>query len=172
MTYGLSLKRTLLPKTFPFNTSLPGDYNQANCLAAIAATQVLEVHAKTIRQSVADFGGVNGRMEKINRGQNFRVVVDFAHTPNGLKQALITLDEKKGRKLIVVFGAAGLRDRGKRPVMGEIAGHLADLVVLTAEDPSTEDVHQIINQIAQGVQKAGAQERPNLFSRAGPPRSD
>jgi UDP-N-acetylmuramoyl-L-alanyl-D-glutamate--2,6-diaminopimelate ligase len=97
-------------------------------------------------------------------GKDFRVIVDFAHTPNALKQVLRTLKDglSKGHRLMVVFGAAGLRDREKRPMMGEIAGELADLVVLTAEDPRTEKVEEICEQIAAGCRRAGVE--PTIIS--------
>ena len=92
------------------------------------------------------------------------MIIDFAHTPNGLEKALIALKDQKGRsKLIVVFGCAGERDVQKRPMMGEIATKLADLVVLTAEDPRTENINQIISQITRGCQKAGGIEGKTLF---------
>lgn len=165
VTYGLKKKADFNPKTFPFKTLLPGEYNQYNCLAAIAATSFLGIPPAKIRQTLVSFKGVKGRMEEIKEGQDFRVIIDFAHTPNALKNALETLSAQKikGARLIAVFGSAGLRDRTKRPIMGEVAGEYVDLIVLTAEDPRTEDVNQIINEIAQGALKEGAQEGKTLF---------
>jgi UDP-N-acetylmuramoyl-L-alanyl-D-glutamate--2,6-diaminopimelate ligase len=104
-------------------------------------------------------------MEEINEGQNFRVIVDFAHTPNGLENVLKTILNFKSQnsKLIVIFGCAGLRDIAKRPMMGEISARLADVAVLTAEDPRTEDVNKIIDQIALGCKKAGGKEGRSFF---------
>lgn len=175
VSYGIKHRADFTPKSFPFKTKLPGEYNQYNCLAAIALTSALGISPAKIRQAVASFGGVVGRMEEIDEGQNFKVIVDFAHTPNGLENALKTVLELKSKnfspagrqaKLIVVFGCAGLRDREKRPMMGEIAGRLADLVVLTAEDPRTEDVNEIIEQIAKGCLRSGVREGdwPNNWS--------
>jgi len=149
ITYGFK-KADLTPKEFPFKTSLPGDFNQYNLLAAVAAAKILEIDDQVIRQAIAEFKGVVGRMDEVKMGQNFRAFIDFAHTPNGLKNSLKTLKSFKPRKLIAVFGAAGLRDRTKRPMMGKIACFWADKVILTAEDPRTEDVNQIIEQIASG----------------------
>ena len=106
-------------------------------------------------------------MEEVNLGQNFRVIIDFAHTPNALSCALSTLKNqlRKKAKLIVVFGSAGLRDKTKRPKMGKIAGQYADISILTAEDSRTEDVNDIINQIAQGYLKAKAKELNHYFLR-------
>ncbi|MGB9706666.1 MAG: Mur ligase family protein [Microgenomates group bacterium] len=164
ITYGIRSRADFTPKSFPFETLLPGEYNQYNCLAAIAVSAALGIPPEKIRKAVASFRGVIGRMEEINEGQNFRVIVDFAHTPNGLENVLKTLNSQlvtrnqKTGKLIVVFGCAGLRDVAKRPMMGEIAAKLADIAVLTAEDPRTEDVNEIINQIAEGCLKRGAKE--------------
>jgi len=165
ITYGIKNKADFTPKKFPFKTLLPGEYNQYNCLAAIAATSALGISPEKIRKAVASFKGVVGRMEEIDEGQDFRVIVDFAHTPNGLENVLTALKKlkAKSRRLIAVFGCAGLRDAAKRPIMGEISARLADITVLTAEDPRTEDVNEIINQIARGCLKAGAEEK-NLSS--------
>ncbi len=163
LTYGIKNEADFTPKKFSFQTKLPGEYNQYNCLAAIAAASILGVASKTIKEAVAGFAGISGRMEEINEGQDFRVLIDFAHTPNALKQVLGALKEplRKGSKLIAVFGAAGLRDKGKRPIMGEIAGRLADLVILTAEDPRTEKAEEICREIAAGCRKA--EIRPTII---------
>jgi UDP-N-acetylmuramoyl-L-alanyl-D-glutamate--2,6-diaminopimelate ligase len=91
------------------------------------------------------------------------VIVDFAHTPNALENALRTLRELAQNQLTVVFGCAGLRDRSKRPWMGELAGRLADRVVITAEDPRTEALDQIMEEIAAGCRRAGAIEGQGFF---------
>jgi UDP-N-acetylmuramoyl-L-alanyl-D-glutamate--2,6-diaminopimelate ligase len=97
-------------------------------------------------------------MERIDLGQDFTVIVDFAHTPNSLKRALETARGLAQGEVIVVFGCAGLRDAAKRPMMGEIAGRLADRVVITAEDPRTESLDDIMARIAFGCEKAGGRE--------------
>ena len=161
ITYGIKNEADFTPKKFPFKTLLPGEYNQYNCLAAVAATSALGISPEKIRQGVASFKGVIGRMEEINEGQDFKVIVDFAHTPNGLENVLTTLQKLKTKeqRLIAVFGCAGLRDITKRPIMGEISARLADITVLTAEDPRTEDVNEIIQQIARGCLRGGAKEK-------------
>lgn len=153
ITYGLKTGDINL-QNFPFKTKLLGDYNLSNCLAAIAATKVLHIKESIIRQTIANFRGVVGRMQEIIMGQDFRVFIDFAHTPNALENALNTLNELPHRKLIAVFGSAGLRDQAKRPLMGKITSDLADKVVLTAEDPRTENVAEIINQIGSGIKNS------------------
>ena len=156
VTYAIKNRADFTPKKFPFKTNLPGEYNRYNCLAAITAASVLQVKPEIIKQALITFPAVKGRLEEIDGGQNFKIYVDFAHTPNALKQVLSLLRKQKsaGSRLIAVFGAAGLRDTEKRPMMGEIAGKLADFSVITAEDPRTEDVNQICRQIAEGCQKA------------------
>lgn len=165
ITYGINNPADFTPKNFKFQTSLPGEYNQYNCLAAIATSTALGVKAVQIRAAVASFKGVVGRMEEIDEGQNFRFIVDFAHTPNGLENVFKTLKllVPSHCSLIAIFGCAGLRDARKRPMMGEIAGRLADMTVLTAEDPRTEDVNDIIEQISVGCRKAGGREGKTFF---------
>lgn len=150
ITYGIRNQADFTPQSFPFKTTLTGLFNQYNCLAAAAAATLLEVPAQKIRQGLATFGGVIGRLEEITNKRGFRVMVDFAHTPNGLENVLKALRQELSPtgRLIAVFGCAGLRDKQKRPLMGDIAARLADLTILTAEDPRTEDVHKIIEQIA------------------------
>lgn len=161
--------------SFQIKSSLLGEYNLYNCLAAISAAQILEIENKIIKKAIKSFPSVAGRMQTIDESQNFKVIVDFAHTPNGLKQTLKTLSSLKPRrkKLMVVFGCAGQRDKQKRPLMGKVAAQLADLIVLTAEDPRTEDVRQIIEEIAVGALAAGAKEASHpsnlgYHSRPGP----
>lgn len=163
VTYGLE-KGDFTPKKFSFKTSLPGKFNQLNCLAAISALKTLGIDDQIIKKAVGNFKGVQGRMQLIDEGQDFWVVVDFAHTPNALSNALATLEKTyKPKKLIAVFGCAGLRDKLKRPKMGKIAKTFADMVVLTSEDPRTEKTEKIIDEIARGCFKAGAREGKNLF---------
>ncbi|MCL5090745.1 MAG: UDP-N-acetylmuramoyl-L-alanyl-D-glutamate--2,6-diaminopimelate ligase [Patescibacteria group bacterium] len=155
VSYGIKNEADYTPKSFPFKTSLPGGYNQYNCLAAIAATRTFGIEKKIIFEALENFRGVIGRAEEINEGQAFRALVDFAHTPNALKEVLTALrgQLKDQGKLIAVFGSAGLRDKTKRPLMGEVAGKLADLVILTAEDPRTEKVPDICEEIAEGCRR-------------------
>lgn len=163
VSYGIKKKAYFTLENFKFKTKLPGEYNLYNCLAAIATTKALGIEDEIIRKAMADFSGLPGRLEKIDKGQDFSVFVDFAHTPNGLENVLQSLQEEKRGRLICVFGCAGERDKEKRPMMGEIASRLADLVVLTAEDPRTKDVNDIIEQIVVGCKKAGGVEKKTYF---------
>ncbi len=149
VTYGLE-EADYTPKTFPLKPQLLGKFNLLNCLAASATARILQVDPEVIKKSIAGFSGVVGRMEEISMGQDFRVFVDFAHTINGLEQALLTLKKLPHKNLIAVFGCAGLRDFSKRPLMGKVACQYADKIVLTAEDPRTENTLKIIEQISSG----------------------
>lgn len=148
---------------FRVRTSLAGCFNVYNILAAIAVALSQNISFEAMQRGIESLKGVIGRMERIDLGQDFTVIVDFAHTPNSLRQALKTLREMAEREIIVVFGCAGLRDVGKRPMMGEIAARLADRVVITAEDPRTESLEEIMAQIAQGCRRAGAKEGENFW---------
>lgn len=143
---------------FPVETRLPGQFNVYNALAAIAVAVSQGIPVEDIQYGIRALDQVVGRMEPVDLGQPFRVLIDFAHTPNSLRSALRAARGMAAGGITVVFGCAGLRDREKRPVMGEIAAELADRTVITAEDPRTEDLGQIMEQIAAGCAKAGRSE--------------
>jgi UDP-N-acetylmuramoyl-L-alanyl-D-glutamate--2,6-diaminopimelate ligase len=144
---------------------LVGAYNVPNILAAASVSMGLGVPLEAIAQGVASFSGVPGRMERVDEGQSFFALVDFAHTPNALRQALRAArdmaDEEK--RVIVVFGSAGLRDREKRRMMGEIAGEMADVVIITAEDPRTESLETIMSESAEAAETRGKRPGVDLF---------
>lgn len=152
-------------KNYLVKTSLIGHHNVANILAAIGATRMIGIPWDDILTALEEFSGVPGRMETIDENQNFSVLVDFAHTPKALEETLKAFKsfKTKDNKLIVVFGCAGERDYLKRPKMGKIAIKQADCVVLTAEDPRTENVNEIIAKIAVGCREAGGKEDKNFF---------
>lgn len=151
VTYGLGKTAKVNPRIYPFKTKLIGEFNKSNILAALAVTvEALGVNKTTALASIASFRGVPGRME-IVVNKPFQVIIDFAHTPNGLAQALPSAKKLTARRLIHVFGAAGLRDNLKRPKMGEISSRYADIIVLTEEDYRTEDAEKILDQIASGI---------------------
>jgi len=143
---------------FQLQTPLIGEYNVYNCLAAVAVGLSQGIEVEAIRRGIASMKGVIGRMERIDEGQDFLAIVDFAHTPRALEVALETARRLTHGRVIVVFGCAGLRDVQKRPWMGRIAGQLADRVVITAEDPRTEPLEEIMAQIARGCREAGRRE--------------
>ncbi len=166
-------------------SNLIGVYNVSNCLAALTATIVgLGIQPEVAARGIANLPGVPGRMERIEMGQNFTAVVDFAHTPNALKVALEAAREtlrttentrstekekefsvdsvrsvvKNTPRVIAVFGSAGLRDKEKRRMMAETSAELADLTVLTAEDPRTESLSGILDEMAAGARSKGGYE--------------
>jgi UDP-N-acetylmuramoyl-L-alanyl-D-glutamate--2,6-diaminopimelate ligase len=143
---------------FPVQMRLPGRFNVYNGLAAIAVALSQGIGVEAMREGIEAVELVTGRMERVDGGLPFQAVIDFAHTPNSLRNALEAARGMANGSVTVVFGCAGLRDREKRPVMGEIAGRLADRTVITAEDPRTEDLDQIMRQIAQGCEEAGRRE--------------
>ncbi|HEX7017447.1 MAG TPA: UDP-N-acetylmuramoyl-L-alanyl-D-glutamate--2,6-diaminopimelate ligase [Patescibacteria group bacterium] len=128
-------------------------YNQMNARLVYTISKELGLTAEEFSQALPTFPGVPGRMEEVKLGQPYKVVVDFAHTPQALESTLKTLRSElsKQGKLIAVYGCAGLRDHLKRPIMGRIGSELADIAVFTAEDPRTENVWDIIRQMKEGL---------------------
>lgn len=143
-----------------FSLQLAGAFNIANALAAIATARELGINWRAIQAGIAALDLIPGRMERIDEGQDFSAIVDFAHTPNALKRALEAGREmlQPGKRLIAVFGSAGLRDVEKRRLMAETAADLADLTILTAEDPRTESLDDILEMMAAGCIARGGVE--------------
>ncbi len=138
---------------------LVGEYNVANCLAAITATvKGLGLDPVHIRSGLAALTAIPGRMERIHEGQAYTAIVDFAHTPNALDRAIAAARTMTEGRVIVAFGCAGLRDVDKRVLMGEVAGRAADKIILTAEDPRTESLAEILAVTAQAVAEQGRTE--------------
>ncbi len=145
--------------TFTAETTLVGDYNVSNCLAAAtAALEIFHLSPAQVQQGIAALAGVPGRMERIHEDQPFMAVVDFAHTPNALRRSLTVAHTLTPGRVIAVFGCAGLRDVEKRVMMGQIAAELADLTLITAEDPRTENLDAIIAETAKAMLAKGALE--------------
>lgn len=141
--------------TIELTLPLPGRFNVYNALAAMTATLACGVKLATAVQAVEGFGGVPGRMEKIDTRQPFLVLVDYAHTPDAFQQIYATIRPGLSGKIIHVFGATGDRDKTKRPILGAIAAKHADYIILTDEDPYSEDPKKIIDEVAEGVIRAG-----------------
>jgi UDP-N-acetylmuramoyl-L-alanyl-D-glutamate--2,6-diaminopimelate ligase len=135
---------------------LRGRFNVENVLAAVAAGRLLELPDEAIARGVGHVSGVPGRFETIEEGQPFTVIVDYAHTPEALRNVLTAAAELTGGRLVCVFGCGGDRDRGKRPAMGRIAGRLADRVIVTSDNPRGEDPQAIIAEIRAGMADARA----------------
>ena len=136
-------------------SSLVGRANLANILAATAASIAFGIPPEKIEKGIRDLKAVPGRFERIDEGQPFLVIVDYAHTDDALRNVLSTARELTRNRLIVVFGCGGERDRTKRPLMGEAAGSLSDLAVLTSDNPRSEDPLLIMSDALVGLQKAG-----------------
>ncbi len=134
-------------------TPLVGRFNVENVLAALGAALALGVRPDDALRGIASLPGVPGRLERVEAGQDFAVVVDYAHTDDALKNLLETLRELKPRRLITVFGCGGDRDRTKRPLMGTVASRLSDLVILTSDNPRSEPPEAILEDIGRGIPK-------------------
>jgi UDP-N-acetylmuramoyl-L-alanyl-D-glutamate--2,6-diaminopimelate ligase len=156
---GIQFAATLKDFRVAILSNLVGAYNVSNCLAALtAAVYGLGIDPQVAAQGIASLEGIPGRMERIDMGQNFTAIVDFAHTPNALKVALEAGRTMTKGRVISVFGSAGLRDKEKRRMMAETSAELADLTVLTAEDPRTESLDGILEEMAAGARSKGGRE--------------
>lgn len=166
MTYSVNKDTGTDFKKYPLSQSIKGAYNISNALAAFSVCVALGIPAIQIYAALKKFKGVPGRMEEIRLNQKFKALVDFAHTPNGLEQVLKTLKSQmtsKKSRLIAVFGSAGERDRAKRQKMGQIAASIADVSVLTAEDPRGERVDNISKEISKGFKIEHKVETKDYF---------
>jgi len=153
VTYGIRNKANILWDN-KITTSLLGEFNRQNVLAAYTVCRILGINGKKILKAIAGFRPPIGRLELVH-DKEFKVIIDFAHTPNAFIQVLPEIRKnylKNDGRLIHVFGAAGLRDFTKRPLMGEVSGRFSDVVILTEEDYRTEDINKICQQIAHGLE--------------------
>ena len=150
-------------KAYQIECHMPGSFNVYNSLAAVSVGIRLGLTDKQIEAGIAALAGVKGRMTRIDEGQDFDVIVDYAHTPDSFEKLFKDLKPVVKGKLIVMFGSAGRRDEAKRAVQGEIAGKYADEVVITEEDDRDIDGVEIMDEIAKGAEKAGKVRDKNLF---------
>ena len=141
--------------TYPVKMSLIGDFNVYNALTAIAATAAAGVPMALICQALAGAKQVKGRFEKIKEKQGPTVIIDYAHTPDGLQNILETANKLGANRVILVFGCGGDRDRTKRPLMGKIGGSLSDFALITSDNPRTEQPMSIIGMVEEGVKESG-----------------
>jgi UDP-N-acetylmuramoyl-L-alanyl-D-glutamate--2,6-diaminopimelate ligase len=158
---GLRLEASTPLGPLTVRLKLSGRWNAANALAAAGAGVAVGLTLEEIRDGLERFSGVSGRMERVDLGQPFAVIIDYAHTPQSLEKVLRELRPITKGKLIAVFGSAGDRDREKRPWMGEIAARLSDYAVFTSEDPREEDAMTILSEIAAGAEEVGWREGEN-----------
>lgn len=145
------------------HVNLPGSFNISNALAAAATGAVIGLSDEQIVRGIALLEGVEGRMTTIDEGQDFTVIVDFAHTPDSFEKLFKDLKPVVKGKLIVMFGSAGRRDETKRAVQGKLAAQYADEVIITEEDDRDVDGMGIMNQIAAGAEAAGKKRDKDLF---------
>lgn len=150
-------------KKYKIRCRIPGSFNVYNSLAAVCVGIKLGLHEKQIENGIAALEGVEGRMTRVDEGQSFDVIVDYAHTPDSFEKLFKDLKPVVKGKLIVMFGSAGRRDEAKRAVQGEIAGRYADEVILTEEDDRDIDGMEIMDEIAGGAEKAGKVRDRDLF---------
>lgn len=150
VAYGMGEDADVNPIKFPFETDLIGEFNKYNILAAISVCKSLGITDNFIRKGIKSFIPPIGR-EDIVYKKDFSVMIDFAHTPNAFEQILKSIRPTVKGKIIHVFGSAGLRDRTKRPKMGQISAQYADIIILTSEDPRSEKKSVIMDDIASGI---------------------
>jgi len=152
---------------YDFNTKLLGDFNATNAMNAICVGISEKIDIANIKKSLEKISGVAGRLEKIEEGQDFTVIVDYAFEPNAvlkLYETVVLIPGGDSRKIIHVLGSTGGgRDVARRPILGKIAGENADFVIVTNEDPYDEDPELIIDQVALGAENAGKKQGKNLF---------
>jgi len=151
LTYGATDDAELRTHPALEHSRLVGGFNVENVLAAAALARLVGVPDDSVVEGVARVPGVPGRFESVDEGQPFTVVVDYAHKPGALEAVLRTARELAKGRLICVFGAGGDRDRGKRPIMGRVATELADLTIVTSDNPRSEEPRAIIDEIIAGV---------------------
>jgi UDP-N-acetylmuramoyl-L-alanyl-D-glutamate--2,6-diaminopimelate ligase len=143
-------------RSAPVTLALAGQFNAVNALGAIAAAAHLGIDLEVAAAGLAALPGVPGRFERVDAGQPFTVLVDYSHTPDSLENALRAARAVTGGRVLVVFGCGGDRDRAKRPIMGEIAGKLADFTLVTSDNPRSEDPGAIVAEVADGTRRTAA----------------
>lgn len=152
VSYSLDGKADFVFEKEKISSDLIGDFNKSNLMAAYAVCRTLGISKELIQKAINTFQLPEGRMEVVY-DKKFSIVVDFAHTPNSFEQLLSAIKPNVKGKLIHVFGSAGERDSEKRPEMGKISAKYADILVLTSEDPRSEDPNRIIDEILENVDK-------------------
>lgn len=140
---------------FPLRINLTGRHNVYNALACIGVCYALGIEQKYIKKGIENIHYVPGRLEPVKNKNGISVYIDYAHTPDALENVLLALKETARGRIITIFGCGGDRDRGKREIMGEIAGEHSDITVITSDNPRTEDPEAIINQIEKGIKRTG-----------------
>jgi UDP-N-acetylmuramoyl-L-alanyl-D-glutamate--2,6-diaminopimelate ligase len=155
---GITMKLSTPIGMIDLSSPLVGHYNIYNIMAAIAASIVSNISMEHIKQGVESLVSVPGRVEKIDNPKGVYAFVDYAHTPDALEKVLIALSELKKKRIICVFGCGGDRDKGKRPIMGDIATRLSDIAIITSDNPRSEEPAAIMSDIEKGIKNAARVE--------------
>ncbi len=150
-------------ETYDITCHLPGSFNVYNSLAAVAVGRAVGLSKEQIEEGIASLENVEGRMTRVDEGQDFDVIVDYAHTPESFEKVFKEVKPLVKGKLITVFGSAGRRDEAKRAAQGEVAGRYCDVVIATEEDDRDMDGMAILEQIASGAESAGKKRDESLF---------
>jgi UDP-N-acetylmuramoyl-L-alanyl-D-glutamate--2,6-diaminopimelate ligase len=140
--------------TMPLQLKITGLFNVYNVLSAVGAALAEGIDAHVIKTALEEFESVSGRFELVDVGQPFSVIVDYAHTPDGLENILKTAQQIAKKRIIVVFGCGGDRDKTKRPIMGQLAVQYGNIVIATSDNPRTEDPESLLNEIETGIKEA------------------
>lgn len=149
--------------SYAIKINVPGGFNVYNSLAAVAVGRAAGLTKKQIEEGIASIKGVAGRMTTIDAGQDFSVIVDYAHTPDSFEKLFKEITAVTSGRVISVFGSAGRRDTAKRPLLGQVAGKYSDIVVVTEEDDRDMDGAEIMKEIAAGAKQSGKTEGKDLF---------
>jgi len=160
---GVSYEAKIDDDSYIIHCQIPGTFNVYNSLAAVAVGRAIGLDKQQIERGVAALEGVEGRMTTIDEGQDFTVIVDYAHTPDSFEKVFKDIKPVVKGKLIVLFGSLGQGDKGKRPLQGKLAGQYADEVILCEEDDRQEDGQAILHEIAAGAEAAGKTKDKDLF---------
>jgi UDP-N-acetylmuramoyl-L-alanyl-D-glutamate--2,6-diaminopimelate ligase len=160
---GVSYLAEIDGETYHIECHLPGSFNVYNSLAAVCAGRAAGLSRKQIEQGIAALQGVEGRMTRVDEGQDFTVIVDYAHSPDSFEKLFKDIRPVAKGRLVALFGSLGGGDVGKRALQGELAGKYADEVIVCEEDDRQEDGRQIMEQIAAGAEKAGKVREKDLF---------
>lgn len=161
--HGSAYKAHVDEDSYDITCHIPGEFNVYNSLATVAVGRHIGLNKQQIEQGIAALETVEGRMNVIDEGQPYSVLVDFAHTPDSFERLLSDIRSHTKGKLVVLFGSAGRRDEAKRAIQGEIAGKYADEVILTEEDDRDVDGNDILTQIAFGAEKSGKDKDRDMF---------
>lgn len=160
---GVSYQAIAGDKTYAINCQLPGSFNVHNSLAAVCVGRAVGLSRQQIEQGIAALEGVEGRMTRIQEGQEFNVIVDYAHAPDSFEKLFKDIKPTVKGKMIVLFGSLGGGDKAKRPLQGRLAGEYADEVIVCEEDDRQEDGWQIMEEIAAGAEAGGKRRDKDLF---------